>query len=81
MSITILWLVIRLARTLCHVHIYLEGCYNINQMKYAFVSLAILAVWIGVILIVGALNNDHLLLPVTALVMTFVLFFIGFRKK
>lgn len=50
-------------------------------MKYAFVSLAILAVWIGVILIVGVLKNDHILLPVTALVMTLALFLIGFRKK
>ena len=50
-------------------------------MKYAFVSLAILAVWLGTIIVVGVLGNNHILLPITALVMTLVLFLIGFRKK
>ena len=55
--------------------------YNACKMKYAFVSLAILAVWVGTILIVGILRNDHILLPLVALAMTLVLFLIGFAKK
>jgi len=50
-------------------------------MKYAFVSLTILAVWVGTIIIVGVLEERSLLLPVTALVMTLVLFYLGFVRK
>ena len=50
-------------------------------MKYAFVSLSIIAVWIAVILIVTFLHNDGILLPVVALLMTIVLFTIGIGGK
>lgn len=50
-------------------------------MKYLFVSLAILAVWVGTILIVAFLKNTNILLPLVALAMSLVLFLIGFAKK
>jgi hypothetical protein len=50
-------------------------------MKYAFVTLSILAVWVATVLIVWALNMKGVFLPLTALVMTVALFVIGFVKK
>lgn len=50
-------------------------------MKYLFVSLAILAVWLGVIIMVGVLRNYNIMLPILALGITLVLFLIGFRRK
>lgn len=50
-------------------------------MKYAFVVLAILAVWLGAILLAVFNTEIGILLPVFMIVMTVVLFVIGFRKK
>jgi len=50
-------------------------------MKYAFVTLSILAIWISVILIVVFLNYEGTLLPILALFMTVALFLIGFGSK
>lgn len=50
-------------------------------MKYAFVSLSIIAIWIAIILIVIFLDYNEITLPIVALLMTLVLFFIGFRSK
>lgn len=50
-------------------------------MKYAFMTLAILAVWLGMILL--AIFNPHIgiFLPIMAIILTLVLFVIGFGKK
>lgn len=50
-------------------------------MKYAFVIVAILAVWLGTILLAVCSPEIGLFLPVFAIVMTVVLFLIGFGKK
>lgn len=50
-------------------------------MKYAFVSISILAIWIAVILIVSVLQYDGIMLPFVALIMTVLLFEIGFGGK
>ena len=50
-------------------------------MKYAFVIVAILAVWLGTILLAVCSPEIGLFLPVFAIVMTAVLFLIGFGKK
>ena len=50
-------------------------------MKYAFVSLSIIAIWIAVILIVTLLKQDGIMLPIVALVMTVILFEIGIGGK
>lgn len=50
-------------------------------MRYAFVSLSIIAIWAAVILMVTFLNQDGIMLPVVALVMTVILFEIGFGGK
>ncbi|MDE5539738.1 MAG: hypothetical protein K2J20_04555 [Bacilli bacterium] len=50
-------------------------------MKYLFVSLSILAIWISLILIVIFLNYNGLTLPLIALIMTTILFEIGFRSN
>jgi len=50
-------------------------------MKYAFVSVSIVFIWIATIMLVYFLRTDDILLPVTALLMTVALFFIGFAKK
>lgn len=50
-------------------------------MKYAFVSLSILVIWIAICLIVIFLDYNSIFLPITALVMTIFLFVIGFGCK
>lgn len=50
-------------------------------MKYAFVTLAILAIWIGVILLAIFNAGVGMFLPIFAMVMTMILFVIGFGKK
>lgn len=50
-------------------------------MKYMFVVIAILAVWVGVILLAIANSSIGIFLPIFAMVMTLVLFLIGFGKK
>ena len=50
-------------------------------MRYAFVSLSIVAIWIAVILMVIFLNYEGIMLPLVALGMTIILFWIGFGGK
>lgn len=50
-------------------------------MKYLFVSLSIIVIWIAIILIVYALESTELFLPLIALFMTVILFYIGFGGK
>lgn len=47
-------------------------------MRYLFVSVSIISIWIAIILIISTLNYSGMLLPIVALVMTIVLFEIGF---
>ena len=50
-------------------------------MKYAFVTVAILAIWFGTILLAMAYPEIGLVLPLVAIGLTLVLFVIGFSKK
>jgi len=50
-------------------------------MKYAFVVVAILAVWVGTILLAVCNPSIGMFLPIFAMVMTVILFLIGFGKK
>lgn len=50
-------------------------------MKYAFVSLSILAIWIAITVLIVELEYSGLLLPITALIMTIALFLIGFSGQ
>ena len=50
-------------------------------MKYAFVTLAIVSVWLAVIMIAAFLGVDGNFLPLVALGMSVVLFLIGFVRK
>jgi len=50
-------------------------------MKYAFVTLSIISIWIATIIIVIFLDYDKIILPLIALFMTSVLFEIGFGDK
>lgn len=50
-------------------------------MKYLSVTISILAIWITIVLLTIYLNYDGILLPLTALGMTIILFIIGFRSK
>ena len=50
-------------------------------MKYAFVTLGILAIWISIILIVLFLDYNKITLPIIGLLMTIILFIIGFREN
>lgn len=47
-------------------------------MKYAFVTIGILAIWISIISIVIFLDYNEILLPLIGLFMTVIMFFIGF---
>jgi hypothetical protein len=50
-------------------------------MKYAFVTISIIAIWIAVILMVIFLKQKDIMLPLVALIMTVILFAIGFGGK
>ncbi len=50
-------------------------------MKYAFVTLSIISIWIATIMIVVFLDYDKIVLPIIALIMTSILFEIGFGGK
>lgn len=50
-------------------------------MRYVFVSLSIIAIWVAVVLMVIFLNYEGIVLPITALIMTVILFLIGFGGK
>lgn len=46
-------------------------------MKYAFVTLSIISIWIATLLIITILNYDKILLPIISLGLTIFLFEIG----
>ena len=50
-------------------------------MKYAFVVLAVLAIWLGVILLAVFNPGAGIFLPIFAIALTVILFLIGFGKK
>lgn len=50
-------------------------------MKYAFVSVSVVAIWLATILMVYFLDYEGIFLPLLALAMTVVLFVIGFVRK
>jgi hypothetical protein len=50
-------------------------------MKYAFVTLSIVAVWVATITVVYFLDSKSVFLPLVALAMTVALFLIGFVRK
>ncbi len=47
-------------------------------MKYAFVTISIISIWIATIIIVMLLDYQNIILPIIALVMTTILFTLGF---
>lgn len=50
-------------------------------MKYAFVVLAILSVWLGTVLLAICKPEVGIFLPIFSIVMTVVLFMVGFGKR
>ena len=50
-------------------------------MKYASVTISILAIWIATILLIIFSNYEGIVLPLVTLGMTLLLFIIGFRSK
>lgn len=50
-------------------------------MKYAFVTMAVLAIWLGTILLACFNVEIGVFLPCFAIFMTAVIFIIGFCKK
>ncbi|MDR2064021.1 MAG: hypothetical protein LBQ02_04550 [Candidatus Nomurabacteria bacterium] len=50
-------------------------------MKYAFVTISIIAVWVATVMVVCFLDYQGVFLPIVALVMTVALFIMGFASK
>lgn len=50
-------------------------------MKYAFVTFSILAIWISLVVVIVSLNYNDVLLPIIGLILTVILFEIGFGGK
>ena len=50
-------------------------------MKYAFVFIGIVAIWIAGVLLVSARPEDVNSIYVTVMVITVLLFMIGFKRK
>lgn len=59
----------------------LDGRVRCDSMKYAFVIVVVLAVWVGTILLAVCRPEIGIFLPVFAIVMTVILFLIGFGKR
>ena len=55
-------------------------CYA-GDMKYAFVTFAIVAIWVATIMIIGFMEIGGVFLPLVALGMSVILFLIGFLRK
>jgi hypothetical protein len=49
-------------------------------MRYAFVFLSILAIWVALLLLAGETKINGLFLAVVVLFMTVILFLIGFQR-
>lgn len=50
-------------------------------MKYIFVAISIISIWVAITLLVVNLEYTGLLLPMVALALTIILFLIGFSEK
>ncbi|MCX4365885.1 MAG: hypothetical protein OSJ70_08970 [Bacilli bacterium] len=46
-------------------------------MRYAFVSLSIIAIWISMLILIIATDYSGIILPVIALILTVIIFEIG----
>ena len=55
-------------------------CYTIISMRYAFVFLAIVAMWVALLLLALKTTVDTLFLATVVMVLTVVLFLIGFQR-
>lgn len=50
-------------------------------MRYAFVTLSIVAIWVSITILTYMLNYNSLVLPILALVLTIIIFEIGIGGK
>ncbi|MDE5629986.1 MAG: hypothetical protein K2I70_00150 [Bacilli bacterium] len=50
-------------------------------MRYAFVSLSIIAIWISILVLIIVTDYPSIVLPVIALVLTVIIFEIGVCSK
>lgn len=50
-------------------------------MRYAFVSLSIIAIWISILVLIAKTNYNGIVLPITAIVLTIIIFEIGIASK
>lgn len=50
-------------------------------MRYAFVTLSIVAIWASITILTYMLNYNGLVLPILALVLTIIIFEIGIGGK
>ncbi|MDE6142186.1 MAG: hypothetical protein K2G03_06240 [Bacilli bacterium] len=50
-------------------------------MRYAFVSLSIIAIWISMLVLIIVTDYSSIVLPVIALVLTVIIFEIGVCSK
>lgn len=50
-------------------------------MRYAFVSLSIIAIWISMLVLIIATNYSGIVLPMIALILTIIIFEIGVCSK
>ncbi len=50
-------------------------------MRYAFVTLSIVAIWISITILSFILNYNGLILPILALALTIIIFEIGIGGK
>jgi len=46
-------------------------------MRYAFVSLSIIAIWISMLILIIATDYSGIILPIIALILTIIIFEIG----
>lgn len=50
-------------------------------MRYAFVSISIIAIWFSILALIATTNYHGITLPIIALVLTIIIFEIGIASK
>ncbi len=50
-------------------------------MRYAFVSMSIIAIWISILILIATTHYHGVVLPIIALILTIIIFEIGIASK
>lgn len=50
-------------------------------MRYLFVSISIIAIWVSILVLIIATNYEGIILPIIALILTIIIYEMGIASK